>query len=192
MSARQIIKAVVFGVCLVLVSPAIALSWIEKHTLHSEGMFSFCAQLLALAPGRPGSYLRTAFYFGALNHCAWESHIGFGSIFTHRGGSIGTRASIGSYCVIGHADIGAAVMMGSRVSVPSGKRQHLDDAGRLTSGTSYDTVRIGARTWVGEGAIVLADVGQECIISAGAVVTKEMADRTLIAGNPARAIKELD
>jgi acetyltransferase-like isoleucine patch superfamily enzyme len=192
MSARRFVKAVIFAVCVVVVSPFIALSWLEKSTLGSEGLFSLFAQLLAPVAGLPGSYLRGAYYFGVLERCAWETRVGYGSIFTHRGGSLGVRASIGAYCVIGHADIGDEVMMGSRVSVPSGKRQHLDDAGRLTSGTTYDTVRIGNKTWIGEGAIVLADVGSECIVSAGAVVTKEMPNRCLIGGNPARVLKELE
>ncbi len=80
-------------------------------------------------------------------------------------------------------------MMASRVSVPSGKRQHLDDEGRLASTTRFDTVTIGDGTWVGEGAIIMADVGRQCIVSAGAVVSKEMPDSCLIGGNPARVLK---
>jgi len=193
MSLRQCVKAVAFGVAVVLVSPLIALGWLEKHTWRGEVVFTTCAQLLALMPGPAGSYLRGAYYFGTLSSCSWETHVGFGSIFTHRGGSIGTRASMGAYCVIGHANIGDGVMMGSRVSVPSGKRQHLDEDGRLSSGrTTYDTVTIGPQTWVGEGAIILADVGRACIVSAGAVVVKNMPDRSIIGGNPARVLKAVD
>jgi len=99
---------------------------------------------------------------------------------------------MGSYCVIGHVDIGEEVMMGSRVSVPSGRRQHLDDEGRLTSGTTYEMVGIGSRTWIGEGAIIMADVGPSAIVSAGAVVTKPMPARCIIGGNPARIVRTLD
>ena len=193
MSGRQILKAPLFALCVVFVSPLIAVSWIEKHTFGGETLFTLMAQFLAPFPGLPGSYLRGAFYFGTLNRCSWETHIGFGSMFTHRAGSMGTRASMGAYCVIGHAVIGDEVMMGSRVSVPSGKRQHLNDEGRLRPGwTTYDTVTIGRQTWVGEGAIIMADVGGACIVSAGAVVVKKMPDRCVIGGNPARVLKELD
>jgi acetyltransferase-like isoleucine patch superfamily enzyme len=99
---------------------------------------------------------------------------------------------MGSYCVIGHARIGEGVMMGSRVSVPSGKRQHFDDAGRVTSDTRYDSVTIGRRTWVGEGAIIMANVSEECIVSAGAVVLQDAPARSIVGGNPARVIKSLD
>jgi acetyltransferase-like isoleucine patch superfamily enzyme len=189
---RQAVKAVVFSGSVLVVSPLILLAWLEKHTSRGEMVFTLSAQALALVPGLPGSYLRGAYYFGSLARCSWENHIGFGSIFTHRGGSLGSRASMGSYCVIGHANIGDEVMMGSRVSIPSGKRQHLDDEGRLSSGSWYETVTIGSRTWVGEGAIIMADVGASCIVSAGAVVIHQMPDRSIIGGNPARVIRTMD
>jgi len=189
---RRALKAAVFGTSLVVVSPLILLAWLEKHTYRGEMVFTFLSQMLALVPGLPGSCLRGAYYFGSLERCSWETHVGFGSIFTHRGGCLGTRASLGSYCVIGHADVGDEVMMGSRVSVPSGKRQHLDEDGQLTSGSRYDTVKIGSGTWVGEGAIIMADVGGSCIVSAGAVVARAMPDRSIIGGNPARVIRMMD
>jgi carbonic anhydrase/acetyltransferase-like protein (isoleucine patch superfamily) len=186
-----VLKAVVFSASFALVSPLVVLSWVEKRTTGSEVLFELCAQFLALWPGFPGRYLRGAYYFGTLDWCSWETHVGFGSTFTHRGGSMGQRASMGSYCVIGHARIGGDVMMGSRVSIPSGRRQHVDDAGRLTSGTRYDMVIVGDHTWVGEGAIIMANIGRQCIVSAGAVVVKEMPDHCIIGGNPAKVIKEL-
>ena len=190
MRVRQLVKIAAFGVALLLVWPFVAVAWLEKHASKGEAFFTLFAQFLALVPGRPGSYLRGGYYFGTLDRCSWETHVGFGSMFTHRGGSMGTRASMGAYCVIGHARIGDEVMIGSRVSVPSGKRQHIDAAGRLTSASRYETVTIGRQTWVGEGAIIMADVGAECIVSAGAVIINDMPDRCLVGGNPARVLKE--
>jgi virginiamycin A acetyltransferase len=191
MSARRLAKGAAFSICMAAVSPFIALAWAEKHLLRGDALFNLFAQLLAPFPGFPGMYLRGAYYFGTLDGCSWETHVGFGSIFTHRGGALASRASMGSYCVIGHARIGAEAMIGSRVSIPSGKHQHMDDTGNLVPVTRYETISIGARTWVGEGAIVMANVGSDCIVTAGAVVTKEMPSRVLIGGNPARVIKEL-
>jgi virginiamycin A acetyltransferase len=188
---RTVLKAILFSASVLVVSPLILLSWLEKHAARGEGVFTCFSQALGLVPGPPGNYLRGAYYYGSLLRCSWETHVGFGSIFTHRGASLGTRASMGSYCVIGHASIGDEVMIGSRVSVPSGKRQHVDDDGQLTSGTRYDTVTIGSRTWVGEGAIIMADIGASSIVSAGAVVTKEMPPGSLIAGNPAKVIRSI-
>jgi acetyltransferase-like isoleucine patch superfamily enzyme len=93
--------------------------------------------------------------------------------------------------VLGHVNIGADVRLASRVSIPSGRRQHLDDSGALSDGTRFDSVTIGEHCWVGEGAIVLADVGARSIVGAGAVVTRAMPGNTLVSGNPAVAVREL-
>lgn len=181
-----------FGVCLILVSPLIFLAWLEKTLSRNEGVFTSLSQLLSLIPGRLGSHLRAAYCYATLEDCSWETHIGFGSIFTHRGARLAANVSMGAYCVIGHATLGEGVMMASRISIPSGKRQHFDDAGRLTAEPRFERVAIGRETWVGEGAIILADVGSQCVVSAGAVVIRQMPDACLIAGNPAQVIRELD
>lgn len=189
---RQRIKLLIFGVAALLVSPLILAAMLERSSFKREGVFVGISQFLSLLPGTVGVYLRAAFYWATLQRCHWEIHVGFGSFFTHRGATLGKNASMGAYCVIGHADIGPAVMMASRISIPSGKRQHFDDLGRISADPRFDRVAIGPRTWVGEGATVMADVGQDCIVCAGAVVTNPMPDRALIGGNPARLLKCLE
>jgi acetyltransferase-like isoleucine patch superfamily enzyme len=193
MSAKQLLKRALFGLALAIVWPLCFIAWLERMLGKGEDVFQFCAQCLAIMPGLPGAYLRGAYYFGSLEHCDWEVRIGFGSIFVKRAARISKHASLGNYCVVGHADIGQAVMVGSRVSIPSGKRQHLDEAGRLSgSQGQFDRVTIGARSWVGEGAIVLVDVGEDCIIGAGAVVSHAVPMRSLVSGNPARVVRSVD
>jgi maltose O-acetyltransferase len=57
-----------------------------------------------------------------------------------------------------------------------------------------EPVRIGSGTWVGARAIILPGVtiGRRCVIAAGAVVSKDIPDDTLVGGNPARVIRGLD
>jgi acetyltransferase-like isoleucine patch superfamily enzyme len=188
---RRALKAVVFALAAALVSPLILLSWIESVITRGEGVFLTCTQLLALMPGPPGAKLRGAFYCATLERCSWETYIGFGSVFTHRGATLAAHVSMGAYCVIGHANLGSGVMIGSRVSIPSGKRQHFGEEGGIVAEARYDTVNVGAGCWIGEAACLLADVGAGCIVSAGAVVVKAMPARSVIGGNPAQVLRTL-
>jgi galactoside O-acetyltransferase len=53
-------------------------------------------------------------------------------------------------------------------------------------------VRINSRAWVGFNAIILKGVtiGEDAIVAAGAVVTKDVPPRSVVAGNPARVIRK--
>jgi acetyltransferase-like isoleucine patch superfamily enzyme len=188
---RRAVKALAFGIAALIVSPLIFMTWLESVLGKGEGVFLTCAQLVANLPGPPGAKLRGAFYWASLERCSWETHIGYGSLFTHRGATLAPHVSMGAYCVIGHAQLGAGVMMGSRVSIPSGKRQHFGDAGGIVAEARYDTVSIGPGCWIGEAACLLADVGEGCIVSAGAVVVKAMPARSVIGGNPAQVLRTL-
>lgn len=54
-------------------------------------------------------------------------------------------------------------------------------------------ITLGKQVWIGAGAIVLpgVTVGDGAVIGAGSVVTKDVAARTVVVGNPARPIKEI-
>lgn len=55
-------------------------------------------------------------------------------------------------------------------------------------------IRIGADCWIGGGATILGGVtvGDGAVIGAGSVLTKDVAPRTVVAGNPARLLKSVD
>jgi maltose O-acetyltransferase len=54
-------------------------------------------------------------------------------------------------------------------------------------------VEIGSDVWVGGGAIILPGVriGSRAVIGAGSVVTRDIPEGTLAAGNPCRVIREI-
>lgn len=174
------------------VSPLILLARLERASGRGEHLFVACGQALSLLPGRTGSFLRLGYYRFTLLRCSSDASIGFGTYFSRRNASIGRNVSIGAYCVLGMADLGDEVMLASRVSIPSGKRQHIDEHGQITPALHFESVSVGRGSWVGEGAIVMAPVGEACIVSAGAVVLKDIPPRSVAGGNPARVLRELD
>ncbi|MCM1070395.1 MAG: galactoside O-acetyltransferase [Alistipes timonensis] len=55
-------------------------------------------------------------------------------------------------------------------------------------------VRICRRAWIGAGATILpgVTVGENAVVGAGSVVTKDVAADTIVAGNPARIIRKIN
>jgi galactoside O-acetyltransferase len=54
-------------------------------------------------------------------------------------------------------------------------------------------IHIGRNVWLGAGAIILPGVtiGENAVVAAGAVVTKDVAPNTIVGGNPAKFIKNI-
>ena len=184
---RHSLKRVIQGIALIAALPAAAITLFGRLRI----AYSFFAQAFALSPGLPGSYLRAAYYKLTLRQCSIDITIWFGTYFVEPETSVGELVSIGSYCVVGSASIGPRTQIGSHVLVPSGRRQHLRNAdGTLRDGSPSQTV-IGADCWIGDAAVVMAEVGDGATVGAGSVVTRPVAPHTVVAGNPARPIQQM-
>lgn len=106
------------------------------------------------------------------------------------GAIINIGAVIGEGSMI---DMGA--VLGGRATV--GKNCHIG-AGAVLAGViepaSAEPVRIGDGTLVGANAVVIegVQVGKNCVVAAGAVVIEDVPDNMVVAGCPARIIKDRD
>jgi acetyltransferase-like isoleucine patch superfamily enzyme len=190
-----LIKRLLNVVALAIVSPAALTCWFEGLlSRRSQALFAFWAQLFAILPGLPGLFLRRAFYRWTLERCAEEVTVEFGVLFSRRSAILDHGAYIGPYALIGSAWIQENCLIGSRASLLSGGRHHeLLPTGQWTS-TDYaklETIVIGANTWIGEGAILMAGTGRGCMVAAGAVVSTAVPPGTMVAGNPARFVRRL-
>ena len=177
---------------LIVVSPLVVFYWLLRPVSREDSLFAAFSQTVSLFPGLLGSYLRIAFYRCAMNRCATESFIGFGTLFSHRGTELHSGIYIGPQCNIGLSVIHRNCLLGSGVHLLSGKNQHrFDDPDtpiRLQGG-EFTKISLGENTWVGNGAIIMANVGRDCIIGAGTVVTNDIPPGSIVAGNPGKVVR---
>ena len=192
---RELIKRAAHLVATLAVLPSV-ISWrLRARVMGPDRALEGSTQAWALVPGLPGQYLRRAFLARALKSCARTATIEFGTIFSSASASIGERAYIGPRCHIGWAAIDDNALLAAGVHVPSGANTHgIDD---LTIAirdqpTRKVAVRIGNGSWIGSAAVVMADVGRDAVIAAGAVVTRPIPDRTIAGGVPARVLRHRD
>lgn len=88
--------------------------------------------------------------------------------------------------------IGNNVLIGPNVSIYTACHP-LDADRRRTFDEWAEPVTIGNDVWIGGGAIILpgVEIGDRCVVAAGAVVTKNVPADSLVGGNPARIIRKL-
>ena len=182
---RLVFKRVFQGLALVLVCPAAALTLFGRL----KPIYTMFAQCLALGPGLPGSYLRAAYYKMTLHESSLDVTLSFGTYFVQPDCVLEEGVSIGAYCVIGRSSIGARSQIASHVLMPSGRRQHMRYADGTLSDSIIDRTCIGPDCWIGDGAVVMADLGEGVTVGAGSVVTRNVPAGSVVVGNPARPIQ---
>jgi acetyltransferase-like isoleucine patch superfamily enzyme len=162
-----------------------------SHGEHQIRTFQGFSQAVALIPGVTGVLLRRAFYQLTILECGEGCTIGFGTILATYAVRLGRQVYLGAFCNVGDVTIGDDVLIGSNVTLLSGKHQHhfdrMDVPIREQGGT-FQRIEIGRDVWVGNGAIVMADIGAHAVVAAGAVVTKAVPSLAIAGGNPAKVI----
>ncbi|HEX3702171.1 MAG TPA: acyltransferase [Vicinamibacterales bacterium] len=190
---REALKQAVRALALILVAPALASFWIRAALLGQDRALESSSQTLSLIPGIAGQYLRQAFLARVLAGCHPTSTVSFGTLFSQCGARLDEYVYVGPRCSLGLVHIERDVLLGAGVHVTSGRHTHGADELDVPirhQPTTRTLVRIGAGTWIGSGAIIMADVGQRCVIGAGSVVTKPVPDDVVAAGVPARVIRQ--
>ena len=108
---------------------------------------------------------------------------------------IGDHTRIGLHnTIIGPVSIGNNVNLAQGITVTALNHNFGDATKRIDEqGVSTKPVVIGDDVWIGANVVVLPGVtiGSHCVVAAGAVVTKDVPDHTLVAGVPAKVIKTI-
>lgn len=83
---------------------------------------------------------------------------------------------------------GAGVHIGEETSIASGAIIYTHDYCRGLHADTY----VGKRCFIGANSIVMTGVkiGDECVVGSGSIVTKDVPSNCMVAGNPAKIIKQ--
>jgi acetyltransferase-like isoleucine patch superfamily enzyme len=189
---RDVLKWLAFAIARCLVLPRLVGYWLGAAVLGRDRALEGATQRLASIPGVRGHYLRRAFLASVLKRCDRSATVSWGPVVSKCGAEIHDGVYVGAGCHLGFVVLERDVLLASGVHVTSGARTHgTSDATvpiREQAGL-VSCVRIGRGTWVGSAAVVMADVGSDCVVGAGAVVNKPLPDGVVAAGVPARVIR---
>jgi virginiamycin A acetyltransferase len=188
----RVAKAIGGAIATGLVGPMIVTLPARAAFVGRDRAFQASCEWLAIVPGFLGQYLRRAFVTATAEHCGPDVVIGMGCKFATPDLRLERNAYIGPDCNLGWVHVERDVMVAAGAHIPSGPLTHgvarLDVPMRDQSG-AHVCVHVREGAWIGNGAIVLADVGRHAIVAAGAVVTEPVPDYGVVAGVPARLLR---
>lgn len=108
--------------------------------------------------------------------------------------SVGRNVFINQNCTfydLGGLDIADDVMIGPNVSIITSG--HPIEPSRRHAFVIATPIVIESNVWIAAGATIIGGVtvGQNSVVAAGSVVTKDVPPNTLVGGNPARVIRSI-
>lgn len=107
--------------------------------------------------------------------------------------TIGADCSVNPFAVVrGEIRMGDGVRIGAHTSILGFNHQMANDRPVFQQGTWSKGITIGDDVWIGSNATILdgVTVGDHVVVAAGAVVTKNVPDWAVVAGNPARVLRD--
>lgn len=182
---KKFLKLIAYLFAFIASSPGVFIYKISK----SRELFRTFGEFYSLIPGKFGRYLRACFYHMTLKKSPMNLNMEMFSKFSYPESQVGKGVLIAAYCSIGLVTIGDNSVCAGRVSILSGRYQHnFVDPNRpiLEEVNPPQRIHIGENTFVGEGSVVMSDIGNYSIIGAGSVVVDEIADYSIAVGNPAQ------
>jgi len=108
--------------------------------------------------------------------------------------SVGRNVFVNQNCTfydLGGLDIADDVLIGPNVSIIT--TGHPLAPAQRRAVTIGKPIAIGRNVWIAAGATIIGGVtvGENAVVAAGSVVTRDVPPNTLVGGNPARAIRSI-
>lgn len=136
---------------------------------------------------------RSTLYLGENAHLKLNGRFtmhGHSSIMVHKNAifEIGNN----TYLNGGSIDCSHHISIGNDCAIADGVRIMDNSWHSANSPTGGGEIKIGSNVWIATGAMILPGVkiGDGAIVAAGAVVTKDVPPRCMVAGVPAKVVKE--
>jgi virginiamycin A acetyltransferase len=192
---KGVLKQVAYWLATLVVLPPLLSYLVRARLFGADRALEGTCQALALIPGITGQYLRRAFLARTLAACHPSATIEFGTLFSSVAARLDENVYIGPRCHIGMVHLERDVLVAAGVHIPSGAHIHgTEDLSRPIREQRFERslVSIGQGSWIGAGAVVMADVGRDTIVAAGAVVTKPVPARVIAGGVPAVVLRDRD
>ncbi len=110
--------------------------------------------------------------------------------------AIGAKTVLGQECTISsfqHVSIGRECVIADRVMLIDFDHGVTEVERPIRAQGIYKRdVRVGSNNWIGYGACILrgATVGDNCVIGANTVVTKDVKSNSVVAGAPAKLVPD--
>ncbi|WP_128331511.1 sugar O-acetyltransferase [Apibacter sp. HY039] len=106
---------------------------------------------------------------------------------------LGKKVFINSGCIFmdrGGITLEDGVFVGPNVNIITENHSEIPE---LRSNVYAKPILVKSNAWIGAAAILLPGVtiGENSIVAAGSVVTKDVPDSTIVAGNPAKIIRKI-
>lgn len=141
--------------------------------------------------------LYTAVITKRFGGCGERAHfITFSKFFNPHNMYIGDDVFINQQCILAADEkitIGNKVQIGFRVMlITSNYEAQIHHKTKLRK-KYFEPITIKDYAWIGSGAIILPGItiGEGSVVGAGAIVTRDVPDYTVVGGIPARVIKKI-